>query len=884
MKKTWEGLCNLISKVDICFRGELISNEEVMKIEKNFLMEAYKNDGVHKTLFIQHTGSYYYDALALAVASLALIYLDEAEATDVINEIKEGDLVTYKSKRWIYSGTAELYGIERYVLKDDKGGTTYLLESSMCDVSPYNGKSTKLNGLGIGKSKSRRTDFLKKVAKLNGNEIAASPSQSVVLLIDNHRFDELLNNISICHEGEYYQLLDLVTASFFTDNNELRKRGNANNNEAMLKATLSIDKAREMVKDKHGNDIVGLLVFDEKTYKKYGLDLEEVLYRKKLPYSLLVTKLSMDSWIRAQLENDQDIIVLPFTAEYLKTINAKTKNLNNADLNNTSQELHKFHEELMCACWGESRLHYVDSTFSWKDFKRVKENIAFVINNCLESQKVMDFCRWAYATLKLFNNAIFTFEEYETLSYGYKEMRDFVLPSAQIESFKEDISNFPMAVKRQSCTIIDYIEHKYEEFKKFNPKREAFREAMKDLENTKMLIVVPSMRYKPFAERFYPKTWNAILNNKYDVVTESQLQKTDLSNYTDIYYLSLLNTSKYNPFDNVFLTSVDILLYDTQLRLYNSLYCEFIDYKKILNSRAYVYEYALEEFEDNSQGYIIAAEDEQEVKFEDEYKIDNEIQQSFMKLFLQNERYQSQRVSDMDNYSERFLEAYRYASFITGENIIFTKGYTAYVVDIDKQSVIEKKVDDIKEGDQLLFTINDDRTKDIVDELLIGIAEKNPEIHRCYKLVQSWKENCRRYRYENGITYNQLSKEFTRNGYSAQPQVIRSWLDEQSHIVGPKQEDAFEYIKKVFGEECLPEMYTEYAIATKQIRSIRVKILKMIEKAVISDNIEFEDNTSMFEGLNSRIQEIAMIKQIDHIETIEPFNIAGYRANKPIES
>lgn len=885
MEKTREGLCELIEKVDICFKGRIIPDEIVLKIEKQFLTEAFRDEKKHKTLFLQHTGSEIYDAVAIAIVSLALVFLDDSKATDITKDIKEGDLVTYKSKRWIYSGTTFLEGKERYVLKDDKGCTNYLLEAAMCDVSPYNGKSTKLNGLGMGKSKSKRTDFLKKVACLRGDEIPAIPAQSLVLFIDNHKLDDLLNNVSIHFGGEHYYILDLVTASFYTDNNELKKRGNANNNEPMLKATLSMDKAREMVKEKHGNEIVGFIVFDDRAYKKYGLDLEEILYRKKLPYSLLSTRLSMDSWVRAQLENDEEIMVLPLTAEYLKSVNDKNKNKDNASESNNAGWNHKLHDEIMCACWGEARLHFVESSLSWKDFKRVKENIAFVINNCLEYPRAIEFCRWAYSMLKLFNNAIFYFEEYEKLSTGYKEFIDFKAPSIQIEEFNNDINEFPLAVRRQSSIILDYIRDKYREFYNYNPKRESFRKALKDLENTKMLIVVPSMRYKPFVERFYPKTWNTVLKNNYVVATEAQAQKLDLSKFTDIYYLSLMNSSKYNPFDNVFFTSIDILLYDTQLRLYNGMYREFVLYKKTLNKRAYAPEISVAEYEDNSQGYIIDIEEEQEKEFQDDFEIDNEIQQSFMRMFLQNERYQSQRdYSDFSEKRDRLLEAYRYANFMSGENIIFTKGYTAYVVDVDKQSVIEKNVDDLKEGDQLIFTVNDDRTKDIVDELLMGIAEKNGEIDRSYKLVQGWKESCRNYRYEHGIKYTQLSKMFTAAGYKAQPQVIRSWLDEQSHIVGPKQEDTFNYIQKVFGEECLPEPFSEYAIATKQIRSARVKILKLIEKAVISDNIEFDDSTDMYDGLKERIQEIAMVKQIDHIETIEPFEIAGYRANKPLEN
>lgn len=54
MEKTREGLCSLINKVDICLKGNVISNEEVLKIEEQFLTEAYKDCREHKTLFIQH--------------------------------------------------------------------------------------------------------------------------------------------------------------------------------------------------------------------------------------------------------------------------------------------------------------------------------------------------------------------------------------------------------------------------------------------------------------------------------------------------------------------------------------------------------------------------------------------------------------------------------------------------------------------------------------------------------------------------------------------------------------------------------------------------------------------------------------------------------------
>ena len=80
MEKTREGLCSLINKVDICLKGNVISNEEVLKIEEQFLTEAYKDGREHKTLFIQHTGSDYYDAIAFTS------FLKDAAVTSSPNE------------------------------------------------------------------------------------------------------------------------------------------------------------------------------------------------------------------------------------------------------------------------------------------------------------------------------------------------------------------------------------------------------------------------------------------------------------------------------------------------------------------------------------------------------------------------------------------------------------------------------------------------------------------------------------------------------------------------------------------------------------------------------------------------------------------------------
>ncbi len=47
MEKTRTCLCELIGKVDIYYKGKAISNEVVLKIEEQFMTEAFADNNSH---------------------------------------------------------------------------------------------------------------------------------------------------------------------------------------------------------------------------------------------------------------------------------------------------------------------------------------------------------------------------------------------------------------------------------------------------------------------------------------------------------------------------------------------------------------------------------------------------------------------------------------------------------------------------------------------------------------------------------------------------------------------------------------------------------------------------------------------------------------------
>jgi hypothetical protein len=120
MEKTREGLCSLINKVDICLKGNVISNEEVLKIEEQFLTEAYKDGREHKTLFIQHTGSDYYDAIAFAIAVISHLLIKQLSYECGYNIASLRERIYYMPEK---DPETKMAGILIYTASGDAEGT-----------------------------------------------------------------------------------------------------------------------------------------------------------------------------------------------------------------------------------------------------------------------------------------------------------------------------------------------------------------------------------------------------------------------------------------------------------------------------------------------------------------------------------------------------------------------------------------------------------------------------------------------------------------------------------------------------------------------------------------------------------------------------------------
>ena len=227
------------------------------------------------------------------------------------------------------------------------------------------------------------------------------------------------------------------------------------------------------------------------------------------------------------------------------------------------------------------------------------------------------------------------------------------------------------------------------------------------------------------------------------------------------------------------------------------------------------------------------------------------------------------------------------ATCADGESIFFTKKYRAYVFDSAKEDVIEVSVDKLSPGDKVIFKSNNSETKDIVTTLLDTYIDEyqttSEDIQMAYLKARYWKEVLRKYRMDNSLSFKELSRQLEIHGSKKHEVTIQSWLAEDSYIVGPQDIETYAAIAAMTQDADMLADPKSFCTACEKIRSIRVGILKLIAKTIISKysgKLSAEDD--MAKVVSENIDDISTLVQIDTITSVTDKKAPINMVNRPI--
>ncbi len=866
-----EAISKIIDNCDILLDGEVFSKELLMRTFAEFLSATTEKE-THNTGFVLHTGSICFDALALAYSVATCLVYNDAQAEDVILSLNEGDAVLYgekKKARYIFKGFTTIPsnpGVEYIHLWASNAFSTYVAKPYWRYIIPYFGTSKTMDGRGLRKKSNKREKLYSEVLGYCADQIPSVLNVSVVIVMPHDRINDLIDKLSIRFGDTEVKLTELVTFSYFTENEEHVLGGNPAKTEPIVKVTSRMSVARQLILSRQGNRHIGLIVFGNEIISSNISELPELLNRKSIQYVYLLMNIDYDNALQL-IRNTESPNVFLCSKDFLLSNSLPTRNHNNY-----TDELSL---QVDAVINRDIQPHILKGHLTWDEYRDFKKAVFFIKNSDFVSDEKDDFIVTACSLMNIFLTAVFKIPELE------KCIMDNVLDILPVEErfnrLRSASNRMPTALQEKSKHIILALETAYLYLIESSEKEDYLRQVLIENHDKRIAVVVPKSYYATVMREC---SFFELMDSEQllTVTTANRFDNTIV--YDRIIVVGNFVGKRFSVFRCMASQKIETLLYDFESNIFKY---------RMRGAKK-------EEAELNAMNTVVLVEDDDDIGnlyysdgvFEDDVaeiaEIDNEVDTYLTHL---NE---IATFRGLDSYgaaqgSGQTSDVIAFGTFDSGEKIFFTKLYKAYVFDDGDGTVKELGVGDLNEGDSLVFTRSGDETRDIVDTILGKLVDEHKvgnDVIDCYKKSKRWKQALREYMLERNIPAKEIATAMIRNGVNVQEITIRGWLDEDSHTVGPRHVDSIQQIAVLVEDEDMLENAQAYHDACATIRRIRRDILSQIGKSII-DRLSGREPAAgtIMADIYERTGSIAQILRLESIISVErsiPMNLT----NRPI--
>lgn len=859
----------ILNKCDIYYGDALVSKEAI--IEKYLAFFADSLVSKERTVnFALHTGSVCFDVISIVAVALGCLSYNLSTNEDIISSLQTDDMILFKGQRYRWNGTKVDSGKLYMVIEQDGKGkngksVSYLpLEKNKHLIKPYYGESLITDGRGVKRRNTNREDFLAFAFDVDVAEIPTQIDVSIVIVAERSTFGEICKQVRIVYgEGKAVGLLDIIPAAYYTSGGEEYQFGlNPTKAEPVLKVANKISMARDLVLDKHGNKVVGLLVTGGVSLLENGSELADLLRRKTLRFAHVTSpmKAGMGEHI---LDLYEDASVFACTKELLSQNNQVIRSVNPF-----TSELHR---QIMNVIHNTVTPIRIADGWNWDDYRRAKNAILIIKQSNWQDSAKDDFVVMAHGLLNLLNTAVFSMEEMENAVQEGRINQAVISPRERIAKLW-DIADRAGAMQEHCVAVVDMLERKYQERLKGCPKADALEIYIKDHVGSRIAIIVPKAYYADIIRTTHPEYFQdenviCVTANRFDAHQK----------YDAVLCVGEINNRRFDPLQCLAARNIDVFLYNCEDRIFTFRKKKQQKYERKLNRRI---------------GTIRVLDD---LDVED-ISVEAELESDVERFATLDEYIDSFNVFDIRKFAYAGASSGGYVpvsevkfvgAFVTGEQIFFSKYYSAVVFDSASGNVIEKLPEQLLPGDVLVFVKRDDYTKNIVDfiyERLLRESRLGQGAIDSYEKSQYWKEALREYKEVNGFTYKEVAQKMREAGSKMHEVTIRQWLIEDSHIVGPRNERTMEFIAAVTQDPYLLADPHGFFVACGAVRHDRRKILDLIAKAIndkLSGNLPPEGSvlSIVYDNVDSLSEtlELECISELD-----EAVNININLVNTPI--
>lgn len=868
---------SIVDKCKIFYHDLLISDEAIIGKYIHFFAKQFHIE--NRTVnFAFHTGSHCFDMASVAAVMIGCLGYEISSNDEILRTLEIGDMVLFRKERYHWNGivTKNFNGIptEYAVLQQDARGmngpttTKTPYEKNKHLIKPYFGASQRTDGKGVRKESTNRNDFISYILGISATDVPTSLDVSVVVVADKNLLIDMCKNLRIeYNDGKSVMMTDVVPFSYFTSyGKEIQIGNNQAKAEAVIKATSKISTARELILDKHGNKVIGLLVVGAEMTDPSSSELHDLIRRKSLRFVHIMSSYSARN-IETAIEQYDDAGMFACTKELLSSYSHEVK-----EHNKLTEELK---HQINSIVNHSLNTIMVDVDWTWEEYLHIRKNI-YRIKQSEQSNDDRDrFIISAMSLLNLFTTSFFSMKTMEMI-VSDKRIRSTVLSPEKRLIELDEISQRTPYLKDCYAETISKLLDMYTSIYEESPKGKALEDFFVQHSSEKVALVVPKAYYRDIFDFLYLE--NDFMHNV-DCINTNRF--TNDVAYDIVVSVGDIIGKKFDSIECYAAPKVYVLLYDSEGKLFIQRKKKYEKTTKKLNAkiRGLKDEEYLREVSEDIQQDDISEKTVTELTDLDAF-VESLGSFDIRKLLNSNSS-----PTGMSLTSEvRFVGMFR-----TGEQIMFSKYYSAVVYDQTVGEIKEVSPDKLLPGDILIFTKKNDYTKNIVDIIFDQLYKTNLLDEKAQEAsikVFYWKEVLRDFKRNNDLSFRAVAKELRKLGCSLQEVTIRQWLVDGSHIVGPQDETVMKMIGQLTQDTQIMEDSHGFFEACREIRRYRREILKFIGQA-INDKLSNKAPSpgSAFEIVFDNVEKLTEKMELENICELEKTeNVNINLVNRPIES
>lgn len=859
-------MIEVFNAISVLYDGVDLKAFENLRSYGEYICGLCDDDEKHVASLLLHTGSEYYQVMAVVLAALKCLLHGNTDLDELVHSLKVGDLLLVNGERAKFLGVKDgsRLGIgcspgRLYICLETGNGARFtpLEQAKRKNISRYQGDAVSLGSKGVKDSLEDRKKFIADFCGQNEqSNVSTEINSSVAVIADGDFAERVYKKVSVKYSKGTVPFSKLVTAAYVSENESYQIGNNPAKEEAVVKFYSKISSCRNDIIEDKKRRIKICIVCNEKDWISNS-EIHDIVDRRSLSAALLLGRTHYTDY-REWLQNDNYKVcaIVPEIAtgftqcrsavDPAKDFNAETER------------------------WARHRIStaVINGGWSVEIEKKIKQKLLSIKEECFSGELKDSFLISAYFLLNLCRSAFFP------LKYCDKAYDAQIIPWKlsgkfdQMTQFVATLTGDSRSMAENICVILrEAVDGSYE----INPKGQFLLSRIK--ERKVKHIITPKEYYRSLMNLWLEDLGIGIAARP-QIITANELHSSEQS-YDDVIFVTPNFATTFNPYAELNFSSGEVICYACE-QLTERKLKRFASYgQRQIRERNY-FTYDLRSVEED-QSIDSAGADFPYITDEPDDIYETEMEKLSRELQMKGA---NKYVSGSHISGDGTVKIASIVGFDSGAIGYFTKYYKAYV--LRNESIVEIGQEELKVGDSIVFT-KEKENKDIVDTILLKLFEttsSQSEQHRQYLISRHWKEKIRSYMDTNGVSYRDFARQLGDIGCQKHETTVRSWLYEESHVVGPFDVKNYEAMDKLVRFEYAPE---EIKKACDAVRKLRRKVLGSLAKAIIR-RISSENPDPIWDSVLSDAENMSQIEQIISINKMDdekyiPLNLV----NKPIE-